>query len=127
MASIAHGYVYLVFNPRTRLYRIGLSVRPLQRCYVHSWQARAKCVILHTIATNNTHRLERIAHRRFADRRIKGEWFRLSRSQVKVFQAVSQVVYHDNRPLPTGPGERAKYDSWTHDGRRGLPVCGVRL
>ena len=78
------GAVYLLRHGRS--YKIGCSrmvehrVRELQQ----SLPERAKLV--HAISTDDPHGVEAYWHRRFAPKRQRGEWFRLSADDVAAFR-----------------------------------------
>lgn len=79
------GYVYLMKSGRH--HKIGLSAAPGRREYEVAIQMPEKVELVHSIETDDMEGIERYWHRRFADRRANGEWFRLSAAQVRAFKS----------------------------------------
>jgi hypothetical protein len=78
------GVVYLL--RAYRKFKIGRSsdlVRRVQELRVSQSNA---LVLVHAIATDDPPGIEAYWHRRFADRRIRGEWFRLNSADVSAFK-----------------------------------------
>ena len=118
------GYVYLVHNPRTGFYKVGSARRPHTRLAQLCREMRAKCSILHTIATNHMLRLERETQERFLDQHQGGEWFDLTAFDVTVIQAVSTVWYKGGDLWVPGNRRRVEFDigaKWAE----ALPICGA--
>jgi hypothetical protein len=75
------GFVYLVrFH---RFYKIGVSKVPEKRikCFVNT-KLPYEFECLHKIKTQDSFGLESELHRRFHTKRVNGEWFRLSSSDI---------------------------------------------
>lgn len=68
------GFVYVIANPKAKLLKIGTSKDPVRRLSELRAQTRADLEIVGT--TPGRYRAESAAHRRFADLRVRGEWFR---------------------------------------------------
>lgn len=87
---IAAGYVYLVRGQDA--YKIGSTRAPYRRVAEIANQSANGAELLHLISTDDPEGIEDYWHRRFADKRIdglnkqSGEWFRLSKEDVKVFR-----------------------------------------
>lgn len=79
------GYVYLLKSGRH--HKIGLSAAPGRREYEVALQMPEKVELVHSIKTDDMEGIERYWHRRFADRRANGEWFRLSAADVRAFKS----------------------------------------
>lgn len=85
------GYVYLLHDPGTGLFKIGKSTDPDRRCEVVGGN------LLHVIPSANHHALERYFHDRYAERRAHGEWFAL-----ETLEAVEMVKFSDGDALLAG-------------------------
>lgn len=78
------GYVYLVrFG---RYFKIGRSNAPGRREYEIALQLPEEATLVHQIQTDDPVGIEAYWHRRFTDKRRKGEWFALSASDVAAFR-----------------------------------------
>lgn len=62
---------YVIFNPTTKLIKIGKSCEVEKRIKTLSTQSGCKLEVLHVFNDNRENKL----HKRFADLRIYGEWF----------------------------------------------------
>lgn len=113
------GFAYLVWNPRSGFYKLGSARRPLVRLAQLSREMCTKCVLVHTIATNNALRLEREIQKRFLDNHIGGEWFELSEAELAAIQSVSTVWYKGESWVPRERGRE-----WFDTGAKKLPICG---
>lgn len=79
----APGYVYLAKSGSH--FKIGRTVSPERRTNELRIQLPDKLERLHAITSHDPNSVERYWHRRFADRRLNGEWFALSTSDVSEF------------------------------------------
>ena len=78
------GYVYLIrWEER---YKVGRSDDPSRALKEIRAQLPSSASIVHTIKTDDPVGIEAYWHRRFADKRLRGEWFDLSLADVKAFQ-----------------------------------------
>jgi len=117
------GYVYLVRNPKTGWFKIGSARRPLTRLAQLCREMCASCKLLHTIATNDSLRLEREVQRRFLEQHQGGEWFDLTSADVAIVCSVSTVFYRDSECQPRSK-RRDAFDAgakWA----TALPICGL--
>ncbi len=78
------GAVYLLRLGQS--YKIGCSRSVRQRVHEVRRSLPRKAKLLHLIATEDPHGIEAYWHRRFADKRQGGEWFRLSPQDVAAFR-----------------------------------------
>ena len=89
-ASLTGGYVYLVSAQNA--YKIGCTRAPYRRTAEIANQSADGATLEHHISTDDPEGIERYWHNRFADKRIvgankqSGEWFRLSKDDVKAFK-----------------------------------------
>ena len=74
----APGFVYLMFCHSTNLYKIGISTAPEDRRVQVERVERARVDLLDVASAPSMGFAERYLQRRFAARRIRGEWFALS-------------------------------------------------
>lgn len=69
-----------------RHYKIGRSNAVGRRERELAIQLPEKTALVHSISTDDPVGIEQYWHKRFADRRGNGEWFNLSRDDVKAFR-----------------------------------------
>jgi hypothetical protein len=79
------GYVYLIRSGR--FHKIGHANDVGRRAYELRLQLPEKASIVHQIETDDPTGIEAYWHRRFADRRANGEWFRLSAADLAAFRS----------------------------------------
>lgn len=82
-------YVYII-KASNGYYKIGISFDPLERLKELQRQAAVWAVdleLVHIIASNNAYALEQFFHRRFAEQRVKGEWFLLTAHDIEWLQS----------------------------------------
>jgi len=83
------GFVYLIKSGRH--YKIGHSNDPSRRAYEIRLRMPESVTEVHRIETDDPAGVEAYWHRRFADRRAEGEWFKLSSGDVKVFKSKASM------------------------------------
>ena len=77
-------YVYLIKSGR--YYKIGKSDCVEKRNYEIGTKLPEESTIIHKIKTDDPFGIEKYWHKRFEDKRKRGEWFDLSSSDVKAFR-----------------------------------------
>jgi hypothetical protein len=76
-------YVYLLKGGPH--YKIGMSTDPKKRFDQIALQIPFRVTLIHTIETDDGGGIEKYWHKRFANKRTNGEWFRLNDSDVEIF------------------------------------------
>ena len=80
------GFVYLLRG--NDQHKIGRTKHVDDRMKQISQKLPFEIELVHAIETDDTETLEAQLHDRFADRRLKGEWFDLSEQDVKIIQGM---------------------------------------
>lgn len=84
------GEVYLFKSGR--YYKIGKTNDTVRRGSELRIQLPEKCVLIHSIKTDDPSGIEAYWHRRFEKKRLNGEWFDLSSADVKAFSGWRRIV-----------------------------------
>ncbi|MBX3578798.1 MAG: GIY-YIG nuclease family protein [Rhizobiaceae bacterium] len=79
------GYVYMM-RFGSSYYKIGRTNRPDRRQFEIGLSLPDKVKPIHAIRTDDPSGIEAYWHRRFKEKRLNGEWFRLSRDDVTDFK-----------------------------------------
>lgn len=82
--SLSDGFVYLIRSGRH--YKIGKANSVEARHRQLKIQLPQAAEVIHRIRTDDAYGIESYWHRRFADKRLNGEWFALSAEDVKAFR-----------------------------------------
>lgn len=79
------GFVYLAMGHRGE-YKIGRTNLVDRRVSELGTTSPVELKLMHEIKTDDPNGVEAYWHRRFADRRMRGEWFKLTAADVKAFK-----------------------------------------
>jgi Meiotically up-regulated gene 113 len=86
------GYVYLLRHGSRREYKIGRTNNPVRREGEISVELPQRLEPVHVITTDDPAGIEAYWHRRFAEKRLKNEWFALTPSDVSAFKRWRRIV-----------------------------------
>jgi hypothetical protein len=82
--SATDGFVYLLKSGRH--YKLGRTNSVGRRTYELAIQLPERSTLIHEISTDDPTGIEVYWHKRFSDRRRNGEWFELTREDVRAFK-----------------------------------------
>lgn len=80
------GYVYLMRHGSAREFKIGRTSNPIRRSGEVGIELPQRVEPLHVIETDDPAGVEAYWHRRFADKRLNGEWFALAAQDIRAFK-----------------------------------------
>ncbi len=83
-ATEVFGFVYLMKSGK--YYKIGRSVCAEKRTYEVRLQLPEELKLVHKIKTDDPAGIEAYWHQRFSEKRVRGEWFSLSKQDIKAFR-----------------------------------------
>lgn len=82
-------YVYVIQDlDVTGMFKIGKTHYPEKRILDFGVHLPFNVGIVHIIPTDNMNRLERTLHRKFAVKRVRGEWFDLDPSDIEYIRSI---------------------------------------
>ena len=84
--KVVIGYVYIIKHGARREYKIGRTNNRLRREGEIGLELPEKIEPIHVIETDDPSGVEAYWHRRFAENRMKGEWFALTSDDVRAFK-----------------------------------------
>ncbi len=88
--NVNTGEVYLFKSGR--YYKIGKTNDTVRRGKELRIQLPEKCVLIHSIRTDDPSGVEAYWHKRFESKRMQGEWFDLNSSEIKSFQLWRKII-----------------------------------
>lgn len=89
IGSGKYGYIYLVRqSDKSPYYKIGFSTNPAARVSQLEASSPTRFVLIHLIKVSTGVKLERELHRKFASKRARNEWFKLSKEDVDYVKAI---------------------------------------
>jgi hypothetical protein len=91
-ADVEVGYVYLLRHGARREYKIGRTNNPIRREGEIGVELPQKLVPIHVITTDDPAGIEAYWHRRFAEKRLKNEWFALTPVDVRAFKRWRRII-----------------------------------
>ena len=78
--------MYLLKHGSRREYKIGRTTSPIRREGEVGIELPLRLEPIHVIETDDPSGVESYWHRRFADKRLNGEWFALTQQDVRAFR-----------------------------------------
>ena len=85
------GYVYLLRHGSRREYKIGRTNNPMRREGEIGVELPQALEPIHVIETDDPAGIETYWHRRFAEKRLKNEWFALTATDVRAFKRWKRI------------------------------------
>jgi Meiotically up-regulated gene 113 len=86
------GYVYLMRHGSAREFKIGRTSNPIRRAGEVGIELPQRLEPLHVIETDDPGGVEAYWHRRFAEKRLKGEWFALTAQDIRAFKRWRKIL-----------------------------------
>jgi len=85
------GYIY--FAKRGKYTKIGLTTKnPIKRIkQLNNDKYPDATVLLHAFKTNDTIRVENSFHKEFENKRVKGEWFKLTEEDIEEIKKIKEI------------------------------------
>jgi hypothetical protein len=90
--ELRQGLVYIVWMETTPYYKIGFSKDPEMRMS-SIFILPVDLIVIHTIVSNFAARLEAELHGHFEEKRVRGEWFKLTEDDLIFLKTIEQVDY----------------------------------
>jgi Meiotically Up-regulated Gene 113 (MUG113) protein len=90
--DVSIGYVYLVQHGTRREFKVGRTNNPLRREGEIGIELPQRLKPVHVIETDDPVGIEAYWHRRFAEKRLKNEWFALSQNEVRAFRRWRKIL-----------------------------------
>lgn len=84
------GFVYLI-RSHDGLYKIGRTNNLANRLHEYRVHWSSEVHFDHTITCQDSYKAERILHQRYADKRVRGEWFALTADDVETIKSIKEM------------------------------------
>lgn len=84
-SSITPGYVYVISNGSDR-FKIGKSINPEKRLKSLTLGDKGKIIVKNYYSEYNYSHIEKELHTIFRNKKISGEWFELSESDIEIIR-----------------------------------------
>lgn len=84
-----YGYIYILKSGD--LYKIGQSAKPRKRLRQLRTGSSLPIEVVYTMRTPHYKFVEKILHNRLADKRVRGEWFALSETDLQYIMQMDEV------------------------------------
>ncbi len=88
--TLRPGFIYLV-KSSTGHYKIGRAKNPDDRRRTFEVKLPFEVELIHTISSQNYSQAERSLHKRFAGKRVNGEWFALTDEDVTYIKSIQSL------------------------------------
>lgn len=89
----ASGYVYVIYlDSPERFYKVGMAKHFDSRFSAHQCSSPFDLCVACAFFVENMRGSERAIHAMFAEKRVRGEWFRLSEGDLRTIAAMSLMV-----------------------------------
>lgn len=86
---IEKGYIYILFNPKTLLYKIGMTINPEMRIS-HLRLKYGTLVWIHLFKTEDMRNREMELHTTYVHKNVYGEWFQLNLDDILYLKILKQ-------------------------------------
>lgn len=90
-SAVTPGYVYLLKHGARREFKIGRTNNPIRREGEIGIELPQRLKPIHMIETDDPSGVEPYWHKRFADKRLNGEWFALGPEDVRAFRRWKRI------------------------------------
>ena len=90
--KVVIGYFYIIKHGARREYKIGRTNNRLRREGEIGLDLPEKIEPIHVIETDDPAGVEAYWHRRFAEKRMKGEWFTLTSDDARAFKRWRRII-----------------------------------
>jgi hypothetical protein len=80
----------VLFCEDNGLYKIGKSKSNVSRHWEINKQSPSEISFIHSFSSSNADKEEMILHKRFSQKRVRGEWFRLDERDVKEILSIRE-------------------------------------
>jgi hypothetical protein len=121
-------YVYLLYETGEGYHKIGITANPRVRFYSITRGTPHRVDLLHLIACEGlqNRKLESELHKRYAAKRIKGEWFQLDPADVEAIRGIKTYgseVFMDRVDKNHAPKIQERLQKWMMNMQSSTPVA----